>query len=191
VTNEELVMLHYDGELDPERTREVERLLARDPEARRLLEQLQRVGSLLRAADAARAPKVDLTPRILERVFGSEMGERRAALSPSRKKEHLVPRLAWGAAALAAAAAVGVMLGRSPSEHVPGVASRAHSTQTTAAVARSESIDSDAQEGTVSVETVDFGASQGAIFLVPGAEKSMLVVWTLDDETETAREIDL
>ena len=50
--NEIRLMAYVDGELEPEAAREVEALIATDPEARRLVEQFRETATLLRAACA-------------------------------------------------------------------------------------------------------------------------------------------
>ncbi len=60
------LMAYVDGELDPEAVREVEALIAADPEARRLIEQFRETADLLRAACAEgfySGPPLQLRPR--------------------------------------------------------------------------------------------------------------------------------
>jgi anti-sigma factor RsiW len=175
-------MLHYDGELDPTRAREVERLLATDPEARRLLAQLEGMGSLLREADAARPATPNLTSLIMGRVFAPPAP---LATAPTRA-------LPWAFGGVALAAALALVLGRfSVSEEQIASSSRTSGSEPTASGRGVPDVEMDVSEESVALESVDFGSSQGAIFLIPTATSPMLVVWTLDDDADKGRDVDL
>ncbi|HET9955137.1 MAG TPA: hypothetical protein VFQ61_11570 [Polyangiaceae bacterium] len=243
---EELIMRHYDGELDAGRVPELERSLASDPRARTELEQLELLGSLVREARAI--PDIDFSARIFEKLglsadgalgtsqgadcsasseknsvpessagpapFGapapiverSGMGtaaveravveravvERalveRAAPSAPRHSRRIRPALALAgvSSALALAAAVALWLTRPAPSAFQAVAAQVSSpTSDIAAPAPAISVpDPEPPEQSVAVERVDFGSSQGAIFLVPNADERTLVVWTLDELTD-------
>ncbi len=182
--SEELLMQYLDGELAPEGKAEAERLLEDSEEARAFLEQLEEVGQVVRAVGLERtAAAPDLTDAILSRVtagVSSGAGEARV---------HFLRR-AWaplGAVALAAAAMAAVFLRPVPGV-VPTPVQSASGAQVeslpqvaaySAAPADAES--EDEEEG-AEIESVDFGARAGTIFMVASGPQVTPVVW-LTDET--------
>lgn len=187
-------MLHYDGELDPARAREVERLLASDPKARRLLADLERMGSLLREAEAAEPKRADLTSAILDRVFAPSAPDAEPKLTEHAALVPKTPRraLAWAFGSVALAAALALVLSREPAPLERAKApAPARAAEPSVSGNKAPNLESETSEESVAVETVDFGSSQGAIFLVPSATSPMLVVWTLDDEADKGRGVDL
>jgi anti-sigma factor RsiW len=172
---DELIMLLHDGELDEREAAEVQALLAEDPSARALLEQLEWVSSVVRES-AARAPASDdLVDAVMARV-ASEPEERLLAPRPVARLRRPARSLALVSGALALAAGLALLVTRGP--HPQAVA---RSVDVAAPVGAISAPEPDPPEQSVAIERVDFGGSQGAIFLVPGSDDRTLVIWTLDD----------
>ncbi|MGC4092423.1 MAG: hypothetical protein QM756_32010 [Polyangiaceae bacterium] len=174
---DELIMLLHDGELDESEAEEARALLASDASAQALFEQLEWVSSALReSADAAPTPS-GLVDSIMARVDlePAPIVTPAAPVLPLRKRRPL-RRAALVSAGLALAAGFALLVARGPGPQ--GVAVNAPVAAPVAAISAPEQ---DPPEQSVAIERVDFGGSQGAVFLVPGPDDRTLVVWTLDD----------
>ena len=103
---EELVA-YLDGELDAEQSRRIEQRAAAEPDARRMLEELDRTWHMLDELDAP-ATNEDFTRTTLEMVALAAVGdaEKAKAEAPAAAS---AGRL-WAAAGLAAAAAAGFLI---------------------------------------------------------------------------------
>jgi anti-sigma factor RsiW len=192
---------YYDGELDPEEAREVERWLAASEEAQRLLAEISEVGVAVRAAAHARSSAADaIAETVLDAI---EAGDRRAR--PERLRDPvpgngrgarrsrtgrllvgLAPAL--GLALAAAAVALHVTppvrsLGGEPSaapREVRSAAPAPGGSETTAELPPSSEPETGA-----SIESVDFGARNGTIFMVSGVTEVTPVVWLMDESSMT------
>lgn len=153
-------MLFHDGELDAERARAVRVRRLHHPDVTARLEALSTLGAAVRTWAAETG---------VDAAAERRLGERRQAR-----------RRVLGAAVTALVAALALPLGlpsheRAGADNVPR--DPATSTRGEPQVA----------SGPVAVETVDFGARPGAIFLVEGeAQNETTVVWLDDASGPTA-----
>ncbi|MFZ5892205.1 MAG: anti-sigma factor family protein [Myxococcota bacterium] len=171
---DELIMLLYDGELSEREAEEARALIAADPSAAALFEQLAVVGENVREA-ALRAPlSSDLVDAVMARV---EL-DAPVVLEPVRPVTRLRPKraLAFVSGALALAAGLALLVSRGV-----GPQSLAKRAEVAAPVAAMSAPEPEPPEQSVAIERVDFGGSQGAVFVVPGPDDRTLVIWTLDD----------
>lgn len=199
------LMAYYDGELSPERTREVERWLA-DEEAAlddaygQLADGLDLVGRVVRDATARTA---SAAPSAVDGIMAKIAAERAAAAPPAlvapivrqdadvdtllrlsaaqpRSKRRTVRQIVAAVGVLAAAAAcmVVVLAGQAdaPIGEEPPVPTMLVATAPVLVVP-------DPGSSGIAVDTVDFGAKVGTIFLQRGdAASATTVVWIKDDE---------
>jgi anti-sigma factor RsiW len=170
-------MAFHDGELEPELRAAVRAELERDPSAQGELASLALVGKLVREVHARRAKDVDLTDSILARVR-AEPPRARVEAPVSRRWERFAP--AGAVLALAAMVALFVTSYRATLPEPPRVAA-APTSSPRPVVASIENLPSEAREIGVSIQSVDFGSTQGAIFMVSGGESDTMVVWTLEE----------
>jgi len=170
---EELVERYYDGEADEAEAERVRALLASDPASRERFERLGLIGSLLREAESARKAPADLADRVMARI---------AAESPKVRPKRAAAFATAAASVLALAAAVALFVRTQPT---PREGSSAPLSQVSAPGAVSSLAEvSNVEPGIeppVAIESVDFGPTQGAIFLVSAGVTDTMVVWTLDE----------
>jgi hypothetical protein len=174
-------MAFHDGELEPELSAAVRAELERDPSAQGELASLALVGELVREVHARRAKDVDLTDSILARVRAEPPRVPRPAridVPATRRWERVAP--AGAVLALAAMVALFVTSYRATLPEPPPVTA-APTGSPHPVVASVENLPSEAREIGVSIQSVDFGSTQGAIFMVPGGESDTMVVWTLEE----------
>jgi len=190
--DEERLMRYLDGEVDAAERREIEAWLAESKDARALCASLDVVNHAVRAigedigrggdgiADAVLA-KIDTDARVVD--IRAPAGSSRSR-APGRRLLSLAPALGL---ALAAAAAVVVYL-RPVSQ--PGASRRvaAPSVARVEPAPAAESSEHDplpALEPGASIESVDFGASAGTIFMISAGTDSddaeTPVVWLMDE----------
>lgn len=177
----ELIDRFYDGDLDEQQSREVGALVAADPRLKARYERVALVGSLVRELEHDRQLPADFTDRVMKGVL--------AVQKPRRSR--LLPAVALAAAGgLALAASIGMVLrgsGAGPLGSVDMSGVRAGKLETTEHLAqRGPLAPFDAAEQlreapSVSIESVDFGPTQGAIFLVSAGVTDTMVVWTMDE----------
>ena len=171
---DELIMLLHDGELDAEQAEAVRALIEDDASAAALFEQLDVVGSTVRQSVLAAPSSVDLTDQIMARI------EREPVVLDVKRPA--APRRGPGRAlgivsgALALAAGLSLLVTRAMHAELP-----ARSADVAAPVAAMSAPEPEPPEQSVAIERVDFGGSQGAVFMVPGSDDRTLVIWTLDD----------
>lgn len=173
------LMRYYDGELDADETAELEAELARNPEAQAVLAGLEQLSGFVRRA-AAEQPAIDVTDVIMARVASEPRRERRIEPTPARWRT-IVPA---AAAVLALAASVALVNEFSRTPAAPArVVQR--SPAPVAPPPESEVLPPTvvAEREAVSIETVDFGAREGTIFVVQEGEGSTPVVWLMDEPT--------
>lgn len=182
-TRQEQLMQYLDGELEEAEAKEMERLLAESAEARALFSDLEEVGSTVRAIGMDRAHAVgDLTDAIMSRV-SKEAGPGGGA---GDVKSRVVPMARYwapaAALAMAAAAAWAVYLRPVrtsvpvlPSTVLPTLAVAPTLTPPVAATEEAE------EEPGAEIESVDFGARNGTIFMVATGPQVTPVVWLMDE----------
>jgi negative regulator of sigma E activity len=179
MTRDELIMLYCDGELGAAEAAEVRALLASDPSARALAEQLALVGDTIRQQFDA-LPAVDLADAVLARIDAEPQAVQPVVQGGAVHRFRPRRALALVSGALALAASVAFLVARWGAQ--PSPIAVASSVQDVAApVGAISAPEPEPPEQSVAIERVDFGVSQGAIFLVPGQEDRTVVVWTLDD----------
>jgi len=178
---QERLMRYVDGELDDEEVALVERWLSESAEARVLLGDLETIrGGIRSLADERGARSGDLTGAVMARIQRDQGVRRRRILG-------IVPAVGLG---LAAAAAVVAFLRPHPG---PGAAaletarvavSQEPSMADPSTVAL-ETAAADPDPG-ASIESVDFGSQNGAIFLIASGPEVTPVVWLTDDGDPTS-----
>lgn len=171
------LMALHDGELDASAEAALEAELAQ-PRNRAELRRLALIGELVREAEAARAVPPDLADEILARTIGT------APRRPARDRKPAWQRFAAaGAGVLALAAMLALVVTRRAEPQAPAAveARRMEMPAPSVAVAVAPS---EPEGSGVSIQSVDFGSTQGAIFLVSGAESETMVVWTLEDTND-------
>lgn len=167
-------MLLHDGELEPAEVEALQAELEQEPRARAELARHRMIGELVRAAYQPRDPGPELTESILARTFGEP---KRARTSIRRRLAVAVPL----AAGLALAALVALVV-RPPRQAPPEAARIALAPAPRPSVAPlADPALTELGPSGVSIQSVDFGATQGAIFMVSGGESETMVVWTLED----------
>ncbi|HMJ11197.1 MAG TPA: hypothetical protein VK524_07300 [Polyangiaceae bacterium] len=198
------LMRYFDGELSPEEAAAVERQLSSDPEAQKLVQNLDQLGELVRDAAFARArTHDDLIDSVMARLdadsalpasTGADESTRaptplrRKALGPQRSPAK-VAALVGVSLALAAGAALVLRTNRPPPPAELAVRSPASALVPERAPAEPEpaqlgSAGTESSEGSsASIETVHFGSTAGTIF--PGndedGEETTPVVWVMDE----------
>lgn len=171
---DELIMLLHDGELDEEQAEAARALIEDDASSAALLEQLELVAASLRESTLAVASSVDLADAVMARVDREPVVLDVEPPVPLRRRPGRA--LAVVSGALALAAGLSVLVTRAM--HSQPLASRA---EVAAPVAAMSAPEPEPPEQSVAIERVDFGGSQGAVFMVPGSSDRTLVIWTLDD----------
>lgn len=166
------LMAYADGELEGKERLEIEKLLASDAEAKRVVEQMGTLGDFVRLGHE---PKdVDLTDAIMKKV-DAEPNAKVASLDAARAKKNRNVGVAV-VAALALAASVFVMT--RPKEEVP-IAKGPTPVET---VAPTNNVNASASPG-VEVEAVESPGHSVSVFYLPSANElsTSVVVWV--DET--------
>lgn len=187
----DLMRLH-DSELSEEEAAQLELELTESE--LRVLEGLEDLGERIRVANGHES--LDLTDSIMARL------DEPAQLAPESAKpapvRELRPRSngAWVAGGLALAAAAVVAFWFTNQRHeAPAVAQKPAPTVAPApapeplpkeAVAELV-LPEDEVAPAASIEAVDFGNSNGTIFMVPSGEETTPVVWLADDSTPSSR----
>ena len=196
--NDERLMRYFDRELDDAEAGEVEEWLAGSAEARALLARLERVGETVRSIGDDLGAGAD---GIADAVMGqldaqgeppaiarSPAAGARAASAQSRAARRWLARIPALGLGLAAAAALAIYFRPHPPPpigHVgPAVAGSLPEPFAPDPVASEVEPSSDPGAG-ASIESVDFGAVAGTIFMVPGGpsadETQTPVVWLMDE----------
>ena len=210
------VMQYHDGELSPAEAHALEWRLAADPELRGVLAGLEQIGAVLVAvADARATPADDIADSVMRRVGAEASGVRPrvtvlaggAGAIPAAEPASLelrVRRRPWAAAAglaatslVAAAACVAffgltereaerpvLALSARPSDWTP----QRRAGPVTSVFTAPTRVD---MVPAIAIESVDFGARNGAIFMVRGETVDTPVVWLVDDHAETGDRMDL
>jgi len=183
-------MRYVDGEVDAEEAELVERWLAESAEARALLRDLEALGDGVRAIAEERGSTGDsIVESVMARVANEGPASRTRVLPISVASTKKARRI--GAAvpaiglALAAAAAVVVYLRPHPSpvsvvRDRPSAALAPEPFSLTSSSGPAELAVAEPESG-ASIESVDFGAQNGTIFIVASGPQSTPVVWLMDD----------
>jgi anti-sigma factor RsiW len=187
VSDEELARYH-DGELSPLEAERVERLLREDPRAEQALGGLEQLGDVLRAwADRRGEEHGDLADSVMARI-AEERDQPKARVVPlgggPARRLRRAAVVVTGALSLAAAAALVFRLVQpTPPANGPARALTARTAAPRAAVDQPllPAEESEADPA-AAIETVDFGAHAGSIFVVDGSQGDVPVVWLLDDD---------
>ena len=178
----ELLMRYYDGEVSPEEARQVDLALEQDSALGRELEAYAELGSFVRvfAERAAEAP-FDISDSVMR------------AIEPPKARVHsLLPRLATWVSLGAAIAAGSLLVLRSWSAPpVGGGGAHADTSSESAALAPASSslaapevsaaLEEEPKPAPATIESVDFGASTGTVFVVSTDSSETPVIWMPDD----------
>lgn len=174
--SEELLMRYHDGELDLAARERVEQLLGRDAVARAQVERWVLLGDLLREADRARPAPPDVASSVLLRVRG--------------RRARWVRLSSYGG--LAAAALLALWVGTTRPGPVTSLPSQRAPSPSLAPSRAPLPPAETALVPAVAIESVDFGSTQGAIFVVSAPnDAETVVVWTLDDAKPGSSQVDL
>jgi anti-sigma factor RsiW len=173
------LMRYYDGELDADDAAELEAELENDHEARELLAGLDQLSGFVRR-EAAERPAPDLADAIMAQVAREPRQDRTLAEASPAGWRVIVPA---AAAVLALAASVALVneFSRAPEEPVRTV----HQPPLIAVPPEEPALVPTvvAEREAVAIETVDFGAREGTIFVMQEGEGSTPVVWLMDEPT--------
>ena len=191
--HDERLMRYFDGELDAAEAREVEPWLEGSEDGKLLLLAWGRVGDAVRAiGDDAGAAGATIADAVMARIGLSPKPVAVFATRPRGARRWMAAAPAIGLS-LAAAAAVAFYLRpapppsgvqeRVPVARAPDTVSNAAETASALAVAVAE------PETGASIESVDFGAIGGTIFMVSSGQSSddseTPVVWLMDEPPPT------
>ena len=178
------VMQYYDGELDLLSAQQLERQLSWDAPRRRYLDALDSVGDGVRDAMRQATPAFDLTDQIMARVAADRAAQPASSgqSRPTSWRRKVMVALGVGlgsTAALAAGTVFWLSVGM-PSESQAEIS-------VTARTLEPPALDDGARG--VAIESVDFGAGGGSIFMVQAGQTSTPVVWlTEPPEVEVGSE---
>ena len=181
--NHPQLMRYYDGELSDEEAAEVEAALENDPDAQRVFEGLEQLSAFVRKHEEEQALP-DLTDAIMGRIAREE---RKESARPEVVRGPWSTILPAAAAVLALAAGVALVneLSNKPGTTTPVVQQPSPTSQEPVAPVSSEEPAEEqvlaADTHAVAIETVDFGAREGTIFVMQEGEGSTPVVWLMDE----------
>jgi anti-sigma factor RsiW len=189
--SDELLMRYFDGELDADEARAVEAWLESSPDGKLMLLGWGRVGDAVRAiGDDVGAAGADIVDSVMAHIDAAPKGASVRALGRRGPRRWMAAVPAIGLS-VAAAAAVAIYL--RPPASPSSAAGAASIARVTPEQASSPAVDSasavavasaDLESG-ASIESVDFGAIGGSIFMVPNGQSSedseTPVVWLMDD----------
>jgi len=182
-------MRYVDGEADSDEAERVEQWLSESAEARALLRDLESIGSDVRAiADDRGSRGSSIADAVMAQIAGagpvSRMRVRAVPIETAKKGRGLVGAVPAIGLALAAAAAVMVYLRPHPGP-VSAVRDRPSAAVAPEPFSMTSSVPAELAavdpESGASIESIDFGAQNGTIFIVPSGAQSTPVVWLMDD----------
>ena len=183
--NHPQLMRYYDGELSDEEAAEVEAALENDPDAQRVFEGLEQLSAFVRKHEEEQAPSIDLTDAIMGRIAREERKESARPAEVVRGPWSTILPAAAAVLALAAGVALVNELSNKPGTTTPVVQQPSAPLQEPVAPVSSEEPAEEqvlaADTHAVSIETVDFGAREGTIFVMQEGEGSTPVVWLMDE----------
>jgi hypothetical protein len=183
------VMRYFDGELSDEEAADVEARLNSDPDAARLLTDLDRLSGLIREDALTRGLRhddlADAVMARLEQQSAAPASSRPKLVAPSRARR--ISAAVGISVAMAAAAAVMVRVRSLPSPHADGhgtssalIPRELPASDPLAVTSRFEE-EPRGDAPAAAIEAVDFGAHAGSIFMVPEGEETTPVVWLVDE----------
>lgn len=177
----DLMRLH-DGELPPDEAASVEAYLRADPQALATLERFERVGELVRElADKRGAGGTTIADSVMASI------ERDRAARPTMPAWRRIAPIGAAVLAMAAAAALVVRANAPHERPASRVVAVAHLPAAQPVPASASvppgAVAPEAEEAvpSVAIESVDFGARDGTIFMVQNGESETPVVWLMDD----------
>jgi anti-sigma factor RsiW len=184
----ELLMRYHDGEVSEEEALFVARALEHEPALLEELGAYRELGSFVRVfAEQRLQQPFDISERVMR------------AIEPPRARVHsLVPRLVTWVSLGAAIAAGSVLVARSWSAP-PAKAIAAHTgsagesaellprSSSSAAPEVSAALEEEPKPPPATIESVDFGANTGTVFVVSTDSSDTPVVWMPDDEDDEDR----
>ncbi len=193
------LMRWLDGELEPERSDQVEAELDQSERARAVVATLLEVRAQVQGL-AERQAGMSLADDIANSTMARIAAEDAAAAKPTEligrvpalaaNSGRRVPSIIYAFGGLAAAAAAALIVWSiggvdvAPPSPVAIAAPSAVESSTGAAVASADVPPADDDpEPSVSVDAVDFGARTGTIFYVPADTGTTTIVWLSDDES--------
>jgi anti-sigma factor RsiW len=186
---EDRLMRYFDGELEAEEAAEVERLIAESADARALLADFERVGSVVRAiADQHGARGDGIADRVMAELNRPPPGVRSVPAGNGQgPRGRLIPFAPAIGLGLAAAAAVALLVRPHPPHgNARGSVSAVVSVLVPSpSVVPSEEAEVVEPDTGASIETVDFGAQNGSIFMVASGPQVTPVVWLVDESDES------
>lgn len=178
------LMAYADGELDEGERAEVEKLLATDAEAAKVVAQMGALGEVVRAVNPP-LPEVDLVSAIMEKVEHEKIEPARVTTPPPMAKVvPLASRRRWGAvavAALALAASVFVMT-RQKTEAPLAQNTKPAPVETATNPAPANAVNASSGPG-VEVEAVESPGQSVSVFYLPTANELSTSVTVWVDET--------
>lgn len=187
------LMCWYDGELSGDAASVIEAQLADDPAARAGVATMAALGAALRDLDeqlAEGAP--DLTGEIMARIAADDARSSQPALRVVRPAAREPRRWVAAAAAVLAAAAAAVLVvrmndGADPVDETQSMApphKAEVSAVTVASVDPAPATESSESQPAVYIESIEFGANGGSIFVVSGGGEDTPVVWLSEEQGE-------
>ena len=178
----ELLMRYHDGEVSEEEARRVAAALEHEPELLEELAAYSELGSFVRVFAEQRVQKeFDISERVMR------------AIEPPKARVHsLLPRVASWVSLGAAIAAGSVLVARSWSAppaptggaHAGGASESAElmpGSASSAAPEVSAALEEEPKPPPATIESVDFGANAGTVFVVSTDSSDTPVVWMPDD----------
>jgi anti-sigma factor RsiW len=180
-------MRYFDGELGAEEAADVERLIAESADARALLADFERVRTAVRViADREGARADGIADRVMAEL------DRRPPEAKGGPRGRFIPFAPAIGLALAAAAAVAFLVRPHPSRQI--VRSSENTVVSVSvpisSVAPVEDVEGAELETGASIESVDFGAQNGTIFMVASGPQATPVVWLVDDGARSGGKIE-
>jgi len=186
-----LLMRYHDGAVSEEEAVTVEEALEQDPALLEELEAYSELGSFVRAWGEVRSEsELDIADSVMERIQALEAPAYRPRIAPVHS---IWPRVATWVSVGAAIAAGSVLVVRSWSAppgmprggHAAGAADQAAVVAPSAAVSPpdvSAALEDEPKEPPATIESVDFGKTNGTVFVVSTDSADTPVIWMPDDD---------
>ncbi len=196
VPSDERLMRYFDGESDEAEAREIEAWLERSERARLVISSFGRVGDVVRSVgDDVGASGVDIADRVMARLGRTDVALQEvpparggpAARSAARRWTARVPAI--GLAMAAAAVLALYFRPKAAQRQVPSEPSAlavlsARESEVSPTASEQAVVVAGTESG-AAIESVDFGAVAGTIFMVPNGassdESDTPVVWLMDE----------
>lgn len=174
----ELLMRYHDGEVSEAEARAIEEAIEQEPALLEELEAYSEVGNFVRVwGEVHAAPQFDIAADVLR------------ALEPPKPRVHLLPRVATWVSLGVAIAAGSVLVVRSWSAPplAPGHAASSAEPSVSAAAQNpvapevSAALEDEPRPAPATIESIDFGANPGTVFVVSTDSSETPVIWLPDD----------